>query len=153
HLFHNEGNGKFRDATAQAGVAGTAGDWSTSAAWMDCDNDGDLDLFVCNYVRWSREIDLEVDNRLAGIGRAYGRPMSFPGSYPRLYRNDGNGRFTDVSASSGIQITNRATGQPVAKSLGVAPVDLNNDGWMDLIVANDTVQNFVFTNRHNGTFT
>jgi hypothetical protein len=152
HLFHNEGRGGFKELTNQAGVGGATNDWSTSAAWLDFDNDGDLDLFVCNYVRWSREIDFEVDYKLVGIGRAYGPPMNFPGSFPCLYRNDGNGRFTDVSATSGMQVKNRATGAPMAKSLGVAPVDLNHDGWIDLIVANDTVQNFVFTNQHNGSF-
>ncbi len=151
-LFHSEGAGKFKDVTASAGVAGAASDWSTSATWIDYDNDGDLDLFVCNYVRWSREVDFEVDYKLVGIGRAYGPPMNFPGAFPCLYRNEGNGRFTDVSAGSGIQVKNRATGLALAKSLGVAPVDLNHDGWIDLIVANDTVQNFVFTNQHDGTF-
>ncbi|HZI32398.1 MAG TPA: CRTAC1 family protein, partial [Candidatus Binatia bacterium] len=146
------GGGKFREVTAQAGVGGSTNDWSTCAAWVDYDNDGRLDLFVGNYVRWSSQIDAEVNNQLPGIGRAYGRPMNFPGSFPNLYHNDGNGHFTDVAAQAGVQIKNKATGLPVAKSLGVAPVDLNNDGWMDLIVANDTVQNFVFTNRHDGTF-
>jgi len=151
-LFHNETGGRFKDTTAAAGVGGSTNDWSTSAAWIDYNNDGRLDLFVCKYVNWSREIDHAVNNTLPGIGRAYGRPMSFSGSFPSLYHNDGGGRFTDVSAKSGIQVLNRATGLPLAKSLGVAPVDLNDDGWIDLIVANDTVQNFVFTNRHDGTF-
>ena len=152
HLFHNEGGGKFRDVTTQAGVGGTPEDWTTSAAWLDTDNDGDLDLFVCNYVRWSKETDLAVDYKLPGIGRAYGPPMSFTGAYPYLYRNDGSGRFTDISAAAGIQIKNKATGAPMAKSLGLAPIDLDSDGWIDLIVANDTVQNFVFHNERNGTF-
>jgi hypothetical protein len=149
-LFHNEGGGKFRDVTSSAGVAG--GEWSTSAAFVDYDNDGDLDLFVCNYVKWSREIDLQVDYQLAGVGRAYGPPMNFAGAYPYLYRNDGNGHFTEVAAQAGLQISNKVTGLPMAKSLGVAPTDLDNDGWIDLIVANDTVQNFVFHNEKNGTF-
>jgi hypothetical protein len=152
HLFHNDGRGRFREVTAAAGLAGSTNEWSTSAAWIDCDNDGDLDLFVCNYVRWSRAIDFEVDYRLVGIGRAYGPPMNFPGTFPCLYRNDGGGRFTDISATSGIQIRNPATGVPMAKSLGVAPVDIDGDGWIDLVVANDTVQNFVFHNERNGTF-
>ncbi len=152
HLFHNEGGGKFRDATAEAGVAGNSEDWSTSAAWLDIDNDGDLDLFVCNYVRWSKESDIAIDYKLPGIGRAYGPPMSFPGTYPCLYRNDGRGHFADISAASGIQIKNKATGLPLAKSLGLAPIDIDGDGWIDIIVANDTVQNFVFHNEHNGTF-
>jgi hypothetical protein len=151
-LFHNEGAGKFSDVTAAAGVGGMKDDWSTSAAWFDFDNDGDLDLFVCNYARWSRETDLGINYQLPGLGRAYGPPMNFPGSFPFLYRNDGDGRFTDVSASSGVQVRNKATGQPIAKSLGVAPVDLDGDHWTDFIVANDTVQNFVFHNERNGTF-
>ncbi len=151
-LFHNEGQGKFRDVTASAGVRSNTNDWSTSAAWIDIENDGDLDLFVCNYVQWSREIDLEVDYRLVGIGRAYGPPMNFPGSFSVLYRNDGNGRFVDISPGAGIQIKNPATGVPMAKSLAVAPVDVNGDNFIDLVVANDTVQNFLFTNRHDGTF-
>ena len=151
-LFHNEGAGKFRDITAASGLAGATNGWSTSAAWLDYDHDGLLDLFVCNYVRWSREIDFEVGYTLVGVGRAYGQPMNFGGSFPSLYHNDGGGRFTDVSERAGVQIKNPVTGVPASKALGVAPVDVNNDGWIDLVVANDTVQNFVFTNAQNGTF-
>jgi hypothetical protein len=155
-LYLNVGGGTFVDVTREAGVGGPPGRWSTAAAWMDIDNDGDLDLFVGRYVGWSPQMDFEVNNQLVGVGRAYGRPWNFPGEVPLLYRNDGGRpgelRFTDVSARSGLQVTNRATGLPAAKSLAVAPIDLNQDGWMDLVVANDTVQNFVFTNRHNGTF-
>jgi hypothetical protein len=152
HLFHNEGGGKFRDVTSAAGLGDSTNHWSTSAAFVDYDNDGRLDLFVCNYVKWSKEIDFEVGYKLVGLGRAYGPPMNFEGAFPILYHNDGNGHFTDVSAQAGIQIKNPATGVPAAKSLGVAPVDYDGDGWIDLIVANDTVQNFVFHNEHNGTF-
>ena len=152
HLFHNEGNGKFKDVTSAAGVGGTGKDWSTSCAWIDYDNDGKLDLFVCNYVRWSRDIDIEVGYKLVGVGRAYGQPMNFGGAFCSLYHNDGNGHFTDVSAQAGIQVTNPVTGVPAGKSLGVAPVDLDGDGWIDLVVANDAVQNFVFHNERNGTF-
>ncbi|MCF7763967.1 MAG: CRTAC1 family protein [Verrucomicrobia bacterium] len=152
HLFKNVGDGHFTDITESAGVGGAADQWSTSAAWVDMDNDGDLDLFVCNYVRWSKDIDFEVGYTVVGVGRAYGPPMNFEGSHPYLYRNEGNGRFTDVSESNGVQVSNPATGKPMAKSLGVAPVDLDQDGWMDLVVANDTVQNFVFHNRRDGTF-
>jgi hypothetical protein len=151
HLFRNVG-GRFVDVTASAGVGGRPEQWSTCAAWFDYDRDGDLDLFVCNYVRWSKDIDLQQDFRLVGIGRAYGPPRTFEGTFPYLYRNDGRGHFTDVSASAGVQIRNLATGVPMAKSLGVAPVDLDADGWPDLVVANDTVQNFVFHNERNGRF-
>ncbi len=152
HLFHNEGAGKFRDATADAGVAGTAQDWGTSCAFFDYDNDGRLDLFVCQYVKWSREIDFEVGYKLVGIGRAYGPPTNFEGAFSRLYHNDGDGHFSDASERAGIQVKNPATGVPVGKALGVAPADIDGDGWMDLIVANDTVQNFVFRNQKDGTF-
>jgi len=152
HLFHNEGKGKFRETTLENGLGGSTNDWSTCAAWLDYDNDGQLDLFVGNYVKWSREIDAEVGYKIDGRTRAYGQPNNFEGSLSRLYHNDGHGRFTDVAAQSGVQIRNPATGVPAAKSLGVAPVDLDGDGWIDLIVANDTVPNFVFLNQRNGTF-
>ena len=161
HLFHNLGAGKFAEVTAQAGLGSPpantnaqppASEWSTGCAWIDYDNDGRLDLFVCNYVRWSREIDHEVGYKIDGVTRAYGPPMNFEGTFPKLYHNDGEGRFSDVSRQSGIQIKNPSTGVPAAKSLGIAPIDLNGDGWIDLVVANDTVQNFVFSNQHNGTF-
>lgn len=151
HLFRND-SGKFVDATLDAGLAGDEDTWSTGSGWFDYDNDGDLDLYVCNYVRWSREIDLAQGFRLTGIGRAYGPPNSFAGSFPYLYRNDGAGKFTDVSADSGVRQTNRATGVPIAKSLGLAPIDLDRDGWIDLVVANDTVRNLVFHNQRDGTF-
>ena len=151
-LFHNEGGGKFRDVTAKAGVGGSPDDWSTSAAFVDYENDGKLDLFVCNYVRWSRELDLKANYTLTGIGRAYGPPNGFEGSFCRLYHNDGGGHFTDVSQKAGICVRNKDTGVPVGKSLGVIPVDLDDDGFIDFVVANDTVQNFVFHNKRDGTF-
>ncbi len=151
-LFHNEGSGKFREVTREAGVAGSTNDWSTGATFVDYDNDGRLDLFVCNYIEWSAEKDLAASYVLPKIGRAYGPPRNFAPTFCRLFHNDGNGHFTDVSAQAGIQIKNPATGVPAAKSLGVAPVDINGDGWMDLIVANDTVPNLVFINQHDGTF-
>ena len=151
HLFRNEG-GQFHDITSDAGVGGAEDAWSTSAAFVDIDNDGDLDLFVSNYIRWSRQIDLDVNFQLTGIGRAYGPPNAYEGSYNYLYRNDGNGAFSDISSASGIQVDNPATSRPMGKALAVVPVDIDSDGWVDLLVANDTVQNFLFHNQGNGTF-
>ena len=94
HLFHNEGGGKFEDVTADAGVGGSAGDWSTGAAFIDYDNDGKLDLFVCNYVQWSKSQDLAQSFSLDGVGRAFGPPTNFKGAFCKLYHNDGNGHFT-----------------------------------------------------------
>ena len=150
-LLHNA-EGRFVDVTQSAGVSGDPEQWSTSCGWLDYDNDGDLDLFVCNYVQWSKQIDQVQEFRLVGVGRAYGPPTAFQGTFPYLYRNDGDGRFTDVSATSGVQQTNMSTGVPLAKSLGLAPVDIDRDGWIDLVVANDTVRNLVFRNQADGTF-
>lgn len=152
HLFHNDGDGKFSDVTVTAGVSGGTNDWSTAATFFDCDNDGLLDLYVCNYVKWSRDIDFKVNFTIDGTHRAYGPPTDFQGAFPRLYHNDGNGHFTDISEKSGVMVKNVSTGVPAAKSLGVAPFDINQDGKMDLIIANDTVQNFVFENEGNGHF-
>lgn len=150
-LYRNDG-GHFTDVTTQAGVAGAADAWSTSAAFFDYDNDGDLDLFVANYVQWSPQIDRRLGFKLTGLGRAYGPPTTFKGTFPYLFRNEGDGRFTDVSAEAGVQIVDRATGQPKAKALGVLPLDVDEDGWMDLFIANDTVQNFLLHNQGDGTF-
>lgn len=150
-LLRNDG-GRFVDVTSEAGVAGDPTAWSTSCGWFDYDRDGRLDLFVGNYVRWSREIDLSQDFRLIGVGRAYGPPTAFSGSFPYLYRNRGDGTFEDVSERAGIQKRNPATNVPMAKSMGIAPVDIDRDGWLDLLVANDTVQNFLFHNQRDGTF-
>jgi hypothetical protein len=149
-LFKNE-QGRFRDVTKETGVAGDPGQWSTSCGWIDYDRDGDLDLFVGNYVKWSREIDLSLRCTLDGKQRAYCRPDAFEGTFPYLYRNDG-GKFTDVSEPAGMQVRNVHTDVALAKSLGVAPVDIDSDGWIDLVVANDTVQNLVFRNERNGKF-
>nr|VFJ63241.1 MAG: Repeat domain-containing protein [Candidatus Kentron sp. DK] len=150
-LFRNE-QGTFRDVTQTAGVAGAPGEWSTGGAFIDYDNDGDLDLFVGNYVRWSPDIDRAIGFQLTGIGRAYGPPTTFAGTYPYLYRNDGDGHFTDISRASGVQVNNPATGAPMAKTLGVVPVDVDADGYLDIFLANDTVRNFLFHNQGDGTF-
>ncbi len=146
-LFRNEGQGKFRNMTTEAGVGGATNDWSSCAAFFDYDNDGRLDLYVGNYVKWSREIDAEVGFRIDGRTRAYGQPMNFAGAFSRLYHNAGNGKFIEVSTQSGLQVKNPATGVAASKTLGVAPVDIDRDGWIDLVVANDTVPNFVFMNQ------
>lgn len=151
HLFHNQ-KGRFTDITDQAGVAGRDQEWSSSAGFFDYDNDGDLDLFVTNYVRWSKEIDQKIDFRLTGVGRAFGPPQNYEGSFPYLYRNNGDGTFVDVSAESGIKLENIATGVPEAKSLALAIIDADQDGWSDVFIANDTVRNYFFHNQGDGTF-
>lgn len=149
-LYRNDG-GRFIDVTKDTGVAGEESQWSTSCGWFDYDRDGDLDLLVANYVLWTRKFDVDQNFQLTGGGRAYGRPQNFPGSFPYLYRNDG-GHFTEVAESSGLQIKNPATGVPAAKSLGITFIDGNHDGYLDVIVANDTVQNYYFENQKDGTF-
>lgn len=150
-LLENVG-GRFHDITASAGVAGRADQWSTCATWFDADSDGDLDLFVCNYVRWSRELDRAQDFSLAGVGRAYGPPRNFAGTAPLFFVNQGDGRFTERAAAAGLVVTDPVTKAPAAKSLGVALAHLDGNQCPDLVVANDTVRNFAFRNRCDGTF-
>ena len=150
-LFHND-NGHFSEVTDTAGVAGGERDWSTGATFIDIDNDGDLDLFVVNYVKWSRNIDLTIDFRLAGLGRAYGAPNNFNGSDNVLYRNNGDGTFSDISAAAGIQVHDPISGLPIGKGLGLTATDYNQDGRIDLLVANDTVRNFLYHNLGDGRF-
>ncbi|MDE2851854.1 MAG: CRTAC1 family protein [Acidobacteriota bacterium] len=152
-LFRNVEGGRFEDVTAAAGVGGAATEWSSSSAFFDADGDGDLDLLVGNYVRWSREIDIEVGYQLTGVGRAYGPPLNYGGTTMDLYRNNGSGVFTDVSEEAGLHILNPATDTPVAKTLGLAPVDIEGDGDIDVVVANDTVRNFLLVNDGSGVFT
>lgn len=151
-LFRNDGKGKFEDVTKAANARGSDG-WQTSVAFLDIENDGDLDLFICCYVTWSREYDLGQDFQLQGTGgdRAYGPPRAFPGSLCTLLRND-QGVFKDISEEAGITVRHPDTKTPVGKSLGVAPFDLDGDGLVDIAVANDTVQNFVFHNKGGGKF-
>ncbi|MGB7931791.1 MAG: CRTAC1 family protein [Gammaproteobacteria bacterium] len=151
YLFRND-HGRFVDVTARADVAGLDTDWSTAAAFIDYDNDGDLDLFVGNYVLWSRKIDLEIDFQLTGLGRAFGAPNHFTGANNRLYRNEGDGQFSDVSLTAGIAVTDPVSGMPEGKTLGVAPIDYDRDGWIDLATSNDTVRNFLYHNLGNGRF-
>ena len=152
NLFFENRDGRFVDITAAAGVAGDVAEWSTGATFFDLEGDGDLDLFVGNYVRWSKEIDFQLDYRLTGVGRAYGPPQNYGGSFPYLYRNEGDGTFTDISAESGVQVKNPATEAPMAKVMAVSPVDVEGDGDLDLLVANDTVRNFLYENQGDGTF-
>jgi hypothetical protein len=143
YLLHNE-HGTFVDVSEAAGVAGFEQDWGTAAVFFDFDNDSDLDLFVANYVEWTAQINLEIDFRVTGIGRSYSTPTHYAGAKSRLYRNDGNGHFTDISLESGIHIA--------GKALSATAVDYDQDGLLDLFVANDTVQNFLFQNKGNGQF-
>jgi hypothetical protein len=141
-LFRNLGGGRFSDVTAKAGV-GDAG-FSTSAAWVDYDRDGMLDLFVCNYVEWSIEKDLFCT--LDGKNKSYCTPEKYKGQSSTLYRNKGDGTFENVTRRAGLS-------DPTSKSLGVALIDYDGDGWMDLFVANDTQPNKLYHNNGNGTFT
>jgi hypothetical protein len=141
-LFHNNGDGTFTDVTEKAGVA--APGWASSAVWFDYDNDGLLDLFVCQFVRFSKET-----NKPCGVHEDGKRHYCIPKIYEPmpswLFHNNGDGTFTDVSKSSGIS-------SRLGKAWGVVAADINNDGWMDLFVANDTVANFLFVNGGKGKF-
>ena len=146
YLFKNQ-DGRFVDVTNQFGLEGDKQDWSTGAAWFDYNKDGLLDLFVCNYVLWNRELDLSLGFSLTGVGRAFGQPTAFTGTNSRLYRNNGDS-FVDVSEEMGIDVFNPTSKEkiPIGKGLAVATVDVDQDGWLDIVVANDTVQNFLFRN-------
>jgi hypothetical protein len=141
-LFQNTGKGQFVDVTEKAGLGGRSA-FSTSALWFDFDRDGYLDLLVCNYVKWSPEHDVfcSVD----GKRKSYCTPEAYHGETCWLFRNRGNGTFEDVTARSGIFDTS-------SKSLGVALLDYDHDGWPDLLVANDTQPNKLYRNQRNGTF-
>jgi len=136
-LYRNRGNGTFEDVTAKARIPQTA--WPVSAGWFDFDNDGHLDLFIVNYCKW----DPAKEPR---CGDAYCHPKFYEGLPNVLLRNNGNGTFTDVSQASGI-------GARIGKGMAVAFADYNNDGRVDVFVANDTVPNFLFRNDGNGKFT
>ncbi|MDH3733255.1 MAG: CRTAC1 family protein [Gemmatimonadota bacterium] len=146
-LYRNDG-GRYTDVTARAGAAGnppgaTAPAWSTAAAWLDSDGDRRLDLFVCNYVRWTPETDLFTT--YDGENKGYATPLDYEGESCRLLRNDGSGGFDDVTADAGVE-------NPEGKSLGVAIDDFNGDGLPDIAIANDTYQNFLYLNEGDGSF-
>jgi hypothetical protein len=141
-LLLNSGKGTFRDVTKSSGL-GSRQAFSTSALWFDYDRDGYLDLFVCNYVNWSPEHDVFCS--LDGKNKSYCTPEAYRGETCWLFRNRGNGTFEDVTAASGIFDTS-------SKSLGVAMLDFDQDGWPDLFVANDTQPNKLYRNLRNGKF-
>lgn len=141
-LFHNNGNGTFTDVTESAGVA--APNWSTCATWFDYDNDGKLDLFVSSFVQYSASGSVFCGDNKQGR-RYYCIPRVFKPRPSFLFHNEGNGKFSDVSKASGIS-------NSLGKSFGAIATDVNNDGLMDLFVANDTVANFLFINKGGGKF-
>jgi hypothetical protein len=145
-LYHNNGDGTFTDVTAKAGVA--APGWAASAVWFDYDNDGRLDLFVCRYVDFDKVKHHRCTApKVPGLPdqAAYCNPRSYGPTASWLFHNNGDGTFTDVSQSSGIA-------ERRGKALGVVATDIDNDGRLDLFVANDTVADFLFANRGNGRF-
>jgi hypothetical protein len=142
HLFHNNGNGTFTDVTKLAGMWGPS-EFSTSAAWVDYDRDGKLDLVVANYVQWTEQGDLYCT--LDGAHKSYCTPESYKSTSVRLWHNLGNGKFEDATQAAGL-------GDPTSKSLGIAILDTNGDGWPDILIANDTQPNKLYLNKKNGTF-
>jgi len=142
HLFHNIGNVTFADVTKPAGLWGP-NEFSTGAAWVDYDRDGKLDLVVANYVQWSIQLDLFCT--LDGTKKSYCTPESYKGSSARLWHNLGAGKFEDATQKAGL-------GDPTSKSLGIAILDANADGWPDILIANDTQPNKLYINKKNGTF-
>src|SRR5437762_11231844 len=139
-LYHNNGDGTFTDVTEKAGAAGSG--WSTSAAWVDLDNDGLLDLVVLRYLQWDFD-DIWCGEHKEGY-RAYCHPDVFQPISPLVYHNDGNGHFTEVSQKNGLS--------KAGKALGIALADYDRDGHIDLFVANDSMVEFLYHNKGNGTF-
>ena len=143
HLFHNNGDGTFTDVTKKAGLWGPD-EFSTSAAWVDYDRDGHLDLVVANYVQWSPETDIYC--ALDGKAKSYCTPEPYKGTSVRLWHNRGDGTFEDATQKAGLY-------DATSKSLGVAILDANQDGWPDILVSNDTQPNKLYINNGDGTFT
>jgi len=141
-LFHNNGNGTFTDVTQKAGLSGPR-ELSTSAAWVDYDKDGRLDLVIGNYVQWTQETDLYCT--LDGKNKSYCTPESYKGTSARLWHNRGDGTFEDVTQKAGLA-------EPTSKTMGIALLDYDNDGWPDLLFSNDTQPNKLYRNNGNGTF-
>jgi enediyne biosynthesis protein E4 len=142
HLFHNNRNGTFTDVTKAAGLWGP-NELSTSAAWVDYDRDGKLDLVVANYVQWSQQTDIYCT--LDGAHKSYCTPESYKGVSARVWHNLGGGKFEDATQKTGLS-------DPTSKSLGIAILDYNGDGWPDILLANDTQPNKLYLNKQNGTF-
>jgi hypothetical protein len=142
HLFHNNGDGTFSDVTKKAGLWGPH-EFSTSAAWVDYDRDGQLDLVVANYVQWSPENDIYCT--LDGKAKSYCTAEPYKGTSVRLWHNRGDGTFEDATQKAGLY-------DPSSKSLGVAVLDANQDGWPDILMSNDTQPNKLYINNGNGTF-
>lgn len=143
-LYRNNGNGTFTDVTSEAGAAGGPTEWSTSTGFFDFDRDGDLDLYVVNYVDYRLNDNPYCGLRKEGY-RMYCNPTIFDGMADRLFRNSGNGTFTDISQRAGIA-------NPAGKGLGVTFCDFDRDGVTDIYVANDLVRNFLYRNNGDGTF-
>jgi hypothetical protein len=142
-LYHNNKNGTFSDVTLKAGVE-NRGKWATSSAWLDFDNDGFLDLLVCNYLDY--DYDRNIYCGEAGPGyRMYCHPKNYGGVYPVLFRNQHDSTFREVTADAGLQTYK-------AKALGVVAADFNNDGWADVFIANDSVRNLLYMNKGKGVF-
>jgi len=153
HMYINQAGKGFEKSTQALDC--TDDGWSTSSGFFDYDNDGDLDLMVLNYVKWSRELDLSADYKIDGIGRAYGPPSNFPGTHNCLFENQSENNelsFVDVTDSANIIVQNPGTEQFEGKSLALLFTDINSDGWQDIVVANDTTRNFVYINQKNKTF-
>ena len=142
-LLRNDGD-SFTDISQASGTAGPEASWGTSASWLDFDNDGDLDLFVANYVQWTPELERIVDAVTFSGAPRFGSPDAYPGTVPQFYRNDGEGVFTEIGAAAGLT--------DATKSLGIALLDIDDDHFIDIFVANDGVADQLWKNSGSSTF-